>query len=104
MNKKLKYFLIFIISCIVIAGAIFGYMEYKKYAIKKDVETYLTETKKIDKKDITEITPYYSKETGDRFLLVYVTLKNDKKEYTYMRDSKTNKIKLESYNIGDKTY
>ncbi|MFG3612786.1 hypothetical protein [Rummeliibacillus stabekisii] len=104
MNKKLKYFLIFIISCVVIGGSIYGYMEYKKYVIKNDVESYLIETKKIDKKDITEITPFYTKETGDRFLLVYVTMKNDKKEYTYMRDSKTNKIKLESYNIGGRTY
>lgn len=97
--------LIIIIAILLIgAGGIFGYISYKKYSAKEAVEHYLLNKRNINKENIESIDPFMANLEGDKNWLVYVKLKGDKKKYYYYKDSKKDKVVLESYILNGKEY
>lgn len=91
-----KFLRIILVLAIVVAG-IFGYVSYKKYSSKVAVENYLIHEKHIDKKDIEKLEPFIDNLQGDKKWMVYVKLKGDEKKYYYYKDTKKDKVVLESY-------
>ncbi|MCM3587260.1 hypothetical protein M3182_16090 [Mesobacillus maritimus] len=100
---KKKYMIIILILLIGI-GSVVGYINYKQYSVKKAVEDYLLNEQNIDKEDIEELDPFIANLKGDKNWLVYVKIKEDDKKYYYYRDSKTDKVLLESYILNGKEY
>lgn len=101
----MKKYIIFIILILLIGiGSVVGYINYKQYYVKKAVEDYLIDEQNIDKKNIEKLDPFIANLKGDKNWLVYVKIKEDEKKYYYYRDSKTDKVLLESYILNGKEY
>ncbi|RAS87265.1 hypothetical protein [Priestia endophytica] len=93
----MKKLLITILIIAIGVGGTFGYIKYKKHSTKIAVEKYLTEDKNIEKRNIEKIEPFIANLQGDKKWMVYVKLKGDEKSYYYYKDSKKDKVILESY-------
>jgi len=93
----MKKIIIMTLSLVIGIGSVSGYINYKKYSSKVTVENYLIHEKNIDKKDIEKVEPFIDNLQGDKKWMVYVKLKGDEKKYYYYKDTKKNKVVLESY-------
>ncbi|MFE4100208.1 hypothetical protein ACFX4K_26650 [Priestia sp. YIM B13484] len=96
----MKKIIIMTLSLVIGIGSVSGYINYKKYSSKIAVENYLTD----DKKDAKKVEPFVANLQGDKKWLVYVRLNGDAKKYYYYKDSKNNKVVLESYILKGKEY
>lgn len=100
----MKKFLIVLCSLLIIVGCIFGYISYKKNYVKNEVLDHLINEKIVNKEDIEEIEPFIANLSGDQNYQVYVKVKNDPKKYYYYKNSKKDKVILESYELNGKEY
>lgn len=100
MKKIVSIILVIaLVSC-----GILGYVSYKKYEVKKAVESYLINEKQVKVENIEEMSPFISNLSGDRNWLVYVKIKGDEKKYYYYKNSHNGKVILESYTLNGKEY
>jgi len=100
----LKKFLIVLCSLLIIVGCIFGYISFKKNNVENEVLDHLINKKMVNKEDIEEIEPFIANLSGDQNYQVYVKVKNDPKKYYYYKNSKKDKVILESYELNGKEY
>lgn len=98
--KKIVF--IILVIALVLCGGL-GYVSYKKYEVKKAVESYLINEKQVKVENIEEMEPFISNLPGDKNWLVYVKIKGDEKKYYYYKNSK-GEIILESYTLKGKEY
>lgn len=104
MKKGWKLVLIIVLLIFAIGGGTYGYIHYRLTSTASTVEHYLIKEKGIKKTDIEEIEANLVNLTGDRKYLVYVKLKNDDRKYYYYKDTKKNKIVLETFIINGVEY
>lgn len=101
---KIKGVLIVLCALIILVLSVFAYFNYRLSAVEKDVKNYLIEDKKVKEKDIVELESSFANLAGDKKYLVYVKLKNDEKKYYYYKDTKEDKVLLESYILKGKEH
>ena len=99
--KKIVIIILFL--AVGIAG-FSGYINHKKHSAKVAVENYLVNDKHISKDNIEKISPFMGNLQGDKNWLVYVKIKGDKKKYYYYKNTKNNKVILESYILNAKEH
>ncbi|MFC4386430.1 hypothetical protein ACFOZ1_01275 [Gracilibacillus marinus] len=90
-----KGLLIFGIIVLLIVMSIYGYVTFKKVSLKNDVEDYLLFTG-VNEDDIVMLTPLIANIEGDKNFQVSVRFKDDENIYYYYKDTKEDKVILES--------
>ncbi|UNL87484.1 hypothetical protein [Priestia koreensis] len=80
---------------LILIGAGFGYVQYKKSSVEKSVIHYLKTEKNLSSDDIISTEPFMANLKGDKNWMVSVKLKDDDKTYYYYKHNK--KVMLESY-------
>lgn len=80
---------------VLLVGAGFGYVQYKKSAVEHSVMDYLINKEKIPKDDILYSEPFIANLRGDKNWMVCIKLKNDPKTYYYYKHK--GDVILESY-------
>lgn len=78
-----------------IVVTVYGYVEFRKVDVKKNVNHYLLAEKKVPEKDIISMEPFMANLSGSRKWMVAVKLKNDTATYYYCKYK--GKIVLESF-------
>nr|WP_239549188.1 hypothetical protein [Scopulibacillus daqui] len=89
---------------LVVVIGVSGYLNYKKNAVKNDVKEYLINEKHVKEKDILALEPSIENLSGDKKYIVYVKIRGDKRKYYYYKDTKKNKVLLESYILNGKEH
>ncbi|MBM7717704.1 hypothetical protein JOC94_004735 [Bacillus thermophilus] len=101
MLKKIGITLLILL---VLSLGVFGYITYKKNEVKSAVEDYLIKEEQIKREDILTLEPFIANLSGDKKYLVFVQIKDDEKRYYYFKDTKKNKVLLESYILNGKEH